>query len=135
MSLTALDEDRRRFLRYGLGLAGAGGFSLGLADLLNPGILGGVAPPTNSTSTATTSTGSGTRPTSSQYSSYPDYQDFLSWWSSVSGKYSGKSLNISLEAEFGPYAAQLRNGDFERATGIKAGPYDIKPYALQLQTV
>jgi multiple sugar transport system substrate-binding protein len=129
-----LDRDRRRFLRYGLGLAGAGALSLGLADLLDPGIFGSVAPPTNSTSTATTGT-SPTSSTNSQYSTLPDYQDFLSWLHSASGKYSGKTLNISLEAEFGPYAAQLRNGDFERASGIKAGPYDIKPYALQLQTV
>src|ERR1700741_1254537 len=105
MSLTALDENRRRFLRYGLGVGGAGAPSLGLADLLNPGMFGSVAPPTNSTSTAATNTGTVTSPTSTQYSSYPDYQDFLTWLHSVSGKYSGKSLNISLEAEFGPYAA------------------------------
>jgi len=125
--------DRRHFLRYGLGLAGAGLFTFGLADLLSPRPLEvGRATNTTPTSSASTSTGSAS---SLQYSSLLDYQDFLSWLHSVSGKYSGKTLNISLEAEFGPYAAQLRNGDFERASGIKAGPYDIKPYALQLQTV
>jgi multiple sugar transport system substrate-binding protein len=69
-----------------------------------------------------------------QYSSLPDYQDFLSWLHSVAGPYSGKSLSISLEAEFGPYSTQLIASDFANATGIR-DLYDIRPYSLQLQTV
>ena len=64
----------------------------------------------------------------------PAYQEFLTWLHSVSGPYSGKSLNISLEAEFGPYATQLIDNDFLGATGIR-DQYNIKPYALQLQDV
>ena len=114
-----------------MGLAGAGLLSLGAADLLSPSLLGGGGTAsTSSTSTATSSVSSA----SSQYSSLPDYQEFLSWLNSVSGPYSGKSLNITLEAEFGPYAAQRIDNDFKRATGIQS-QYDIKPYALQLQQV
>src|ERR1700674_5019080 len=104
------DLERRRFLRYGLGLAGAGLFSLGLADFAYPKLLGGVGGTTN-TSSATTSTGSAS--TSTKYSQLPDYQEFLSWLHSVSGPYSGKPLNMTLEAEFGPYAAQLISNDFQ----------------------
>jgi multiple sugar transport system substrate-binding protein len=128
--------DRREFLRYGLGVAGAGLFTLGLADFASPKLLGGGV---SSASTATTST----PPTSSivtgsfdssQYSSLPDYQSFLTWLNSVSGPYAGKSLNISLEAEFGPFATQLIDTDFTAATGIR-DQYNIVPYALQLDTV
>jgi multiple sugar transport system substrate-binding protein len=117
-----------------LGAAGAGLFSLGLADLAYPKLLGGNATTKTSTSSASTSASSSLA-SSTQYSSLPDYQEFLNWLHSVSGPYSGKTLNISLEAEFGPYAAQLINSDFQNATGIKSGPYDIKPYALQLQQI
>jgi len=120
--------DRRHFLRYGLGLAGAGLVSLGLADYVSPRLLGG-APPASTTTTTTTGP-----TTSEQYSTLTDYQDFLSWLHSVSGPYSGKSLNLTLEAEFGPYAAQILDSDFLGATGIR-DQYDIKPYALQLQEV
>jgi multiple sugar transport system substrate-binding protein len=125
--------DRRKFLRYGLGVAGAGLFSLGLADLVSPKLLGGGDGGTTSTSSAST-TASSSQASSTQYSSLPDYQEFLSWLHSVSGPYSGKSLNLTLEAEFGPYAAQLISNDFQSASGIRA-QYDIKPYALQLQQV
>ncbi|MDA4118725.1 MAG: extracellular solute-binding protein, partial [Thaumarchaeota archaeon] len=69
-----------------------------------------------------------------QYSTLPDYKDFLTWLHSVSSPYSGKSLNLTLEAEFGSYSAQLLDGDFYNATGIR-DQYDIKPYSLQLQEV
>ena len=122
------DLDRREFLRYGLGVAGVGFFSLGLADLASPRLLGGAggATSTSSTSSSTTS--------STLYSSLPDYQEFLSWLHSVSGPYSGKSLDISLEAEFGPYSTQLIDSDFGNATGIR-DQYNIVPYALQLQNI
>ncbi len=127
-------DDRRRFLRLGLGVAGAGLFSLGLGDLLNPSLLGG-APPTGTNSTSTTTSGTSTGSASSQlYSPLPDYQDFLSWLHSVSGPYAGKNLNITLQAEFTPYAAQRIDSDFRNATGIR-DQYSIKPYALQLQDV
>ncbi len=116
-----------------MGLAGAGLFSLGLADLVSPKLLGGGDGGT-STSSSSPSTASTTQASTTPYSSLPDYQDFLSWLNSVSGPYSGKSLNITLEAEFGPYAVQLIDNDFHSATGIR-DQYDIKPYALQLQQV
>jgi multiple sugar transport system substrate-binding protein len=72
--------------------------------------------------------------TSTQYSNLPDYQEFLSWLHSVSGPYSGKTLDISLEAEFGPYATQLIDSDFLSATGIR-DQYNIVPYALQLDDI
>lgn len=122
--------DRRHFLRYGLGVAGAGLFSLGLADLMYPKLLGGPGGTTTTTSTSTSVSPS----SSTQYSNLPDYQEFLSWLHSVSGPYRGKLLNITLEAEFGPYAAQLLENDFQSATGIN-NQYDIKPYSLQLQQV
>jgi len=58
----------------------------------------------------------------------------LSWLHSVSGPYAGKSLDISLEAEFGPFATQLIDSDFLNASGIRDN-YDIRPYALQLDVV
>lgn len=129
--------DRRQFLRYGLGVAGAGLFALGLADLQNPRLLS----PTTVKTSSVTSVTSGIPPsttssssTISQISSLPDYQAFLSWLQSVSGPYSGKSLNISLEAEFGPYATQLIDSDFTAATGIR-DQYNIVPYALQLDDI
>ncbi|MDA4118563.1 MAG: extracellular solute-binding protein [Thaumarchaeota archaeon] len=109
--------------------------AIGLVGLTAPRSLGlrveGVNNATSQTTSSTTTAG----PTSStQYSTLSDYQDFLNWLQSVSAPYRGKSINVTLEAEFAPYAAQLLNGDFELASGIKAN-YDIKPYALQLQTV
>jgi multiple sugar transport system substrate-binding protein len=124
--------DRRQFVRYTMGLAGAGLFSFALAELASRKPLDAVGRPT-ATSTAAP-TGSSTLSSSPQYSSLPDYQEFLSWLNSVSGPYSGKALNISLEAEFGPYATQLIDGDFLSASGIR-DQYDIKPYSLQLQDV
>ena len=125
--------NRRQFLSYGLGLAGAGLFSLGLAGRLSPNLLGGVAGPPSSSATSSTSSGS-TSVTGTQYSSLPDYQDFLRWLHSVSGPYSGRSLNVSLEAEFGAYSTQLIDTDFTNASGIR-GQYNIKPYGLQLQDI
>lgn len=119
--------DRRQFLRYGLGLTGASLISLGVANDLVPGFLSG-APRISTTSVSSSSR------TSGPYSSLPDYQDFLSWLHSVSGPYSGKTLNMSMEAEFGTYAAQLIDGDFLNATGI-IDQYDIKEYELQLQDI
>ncbi|HVB95060.1 MAG TPA: extracellular solute-binding protein [Nitrososphaerales archaeon] len=58
----------------------------------------------------------------------------MNWLHSVSGPYSGKTLDISLEAEFGPYATQLIDGDFLSATGIR-DQYNIVPYALQLDDI
>jgi multiple sugar transport system substrate-binding protein len=102
---------------------------LGLADFAFPKYFGGTVGGT------TTSTSASTGPTTTeQYSSLTDYQDFLAWLHSVSGPYSGQSLNISLEAEFGPYATQLIDSDFGNASGIRSR-YNIAPYALQLQTV
>lgn len=122
--------NRRQFLCYGLGCAGAGLFSLGLTGLVSPKSLGGGLS-YSSTVSSTTTAGSGS---SSPYSSLPDYQDFLSWLHAVAGPYSGESVNISLEAEFGPYSTQLIANDFSGAAGIKS-QYDIRPYALQLQDV
>ena len=122
--------DRRHFLRYGIGLAGAGILSVGVAGLASSSLFKGVA---SSTSTSQP-TSSSTLSTSTQYSSLPDYQEFLSWLHSVAGPYSGKSMNVSLEAEFGPYSTQLIDSDFGDATGIR-DQYNILPYALQLQDV
>lgn len=118
-----------------MGLAGAGLFSLGLADLASPKLFQ-PAPPTTSSSSSSTSilSSTSTSQTSTQYSTLTDYQDFLSWLHSVSGPYSGKTLDISLEAEFGPYSTQLIDSDFLDASGIR-DQYDIKPYALQLSAI
>ncbi len=58
----------------------------------------------------------------------------MCWLRSVSGPYAGRTLNISLEAEFGPYATQLIDSDFGNASGIR-DQYNIAPYALQLQDI
>ena len=119
-----------------MGLAGAGLFSLGLADLASPKLFQ-QAPPSTSSSSTSTSVSTLTQSTSqssTDYSTITDYQDFLNWLHSVSGPYSGKTLKISLELEFGPFATQLIDNDFLRASGIQ-DQYDIKPYALQLDAV
>jgi multiple sugar transport system substrate-binding protein len=116
-----------------MGLAGAGLVSLGLADLASPKLFGN-QPPVNSTSSSSTLSTSSTSESSTQWSTLTDYQDFLSWLHSVSGPYSGKTLKLSLEAEFGPYSTQLIDSDFLNASGIR-DQYDIKPYALQLDVV
>ncbi len=114
-----------------MGLAGAGLFSLGLADLANPKWFGQGGAGNSSSASQSSST---TSFSSSSYSSLSDYNDFLNWLHSVSGPYSGKTLDISLEAEFGPYSTQLIDSDFLAATGIR-DQYDIKPYALQLDDI
>jgi multiple sugar transport system substrate-binding protein len=115
-----------------MGLAGAGLFSLGLADFASPGLLGKTS---STSSTAVGSSSSSTTSSSlSSISSLPDYQEFLNWLHSVSGPYAGKSLDISLEAEFGPYATQLIDSDFTAATGIRDN-YNIVPYQLQLDDI
>ena len=124
-----LSLNRRQFLSYGLSATAAGLFSLGLADLAYPKLLGG-----GGAASAASTTTSSALSSSKQYSSLPDYQEFLSWLHSVSGPYSGKSLDISLEAEFGPYSTQLIDSDFLNATGIR-DQYNILPYALQLQDI
>ena len=115
-----------------MGLAGAGLFSLGLADLAYPKLFqqGQTSTATSSTSIASSTTSSSSAP----YSTLTDYQDFLSWLHSVSGPYSGKTIDISLEAEFGPYATQLIDNDFLNASGIR-DKYNIVPYALQLDDI
>ena len=123
-----LSLNRRQFLSYGLSATAAGLFSLGLADLAYPKLLGG------GTASATSTTTSSAISSSTQYSPLPDYQEFLSWLHSVSGPYAGKSLDISLEAEFGPYSTQLIDSDFLNATGIR-DQYNIQSYALQLQNI
>ncbi len=105
--------------------------SVGLAGLASQGFFAG---PASSTTTSQQTASSTSSSSSTRYSSLPDYQEFLSWLHSVSGPYSGKPLNISLEAEFGPYATQLIDSDFGNATGIRDN-YNILPYALQLQDV
>jgi multiple sugar transport system substrate-binding protein len=117
-----------------MGLAGAGLFSLGLADLASPGLLRSPSSTTTSSTSPTSTTSTTSSTSSTQYSTLQDYQDFLSWLHSVSGPYSGKSLDISLESEFGPFATQLIDNDFLSASGIRDN-YDIKPYALQLDAV
>ena len=119
-----------------MGLAGVGLFSVGLADLASPGIFGKERSSVSSVlSSNSTSTLPPTTSTSnSLLSTLPDYQEFLMWLQSVSGPYRGKSLDISLEAEFGPYATQLIDNDFLVASGIRDN-YNIVPYALQLDDI
>lgn len=113
-----------------MGLAGAGLFSAGLADLaLKPS-----KAVSSTTSSSTVTTPPTTSTSSALLSTLPDYQEFLSWLQSVSGPYRGKSLDISLEAEFGPYATQLIDNDFLVASGIRDN-YNIVPYALQLDDI
>src|ERR1700758_2031049 len=111
-----------------MGLAGAGLFSLGLADLASPKLFQQPPPSTSSSSTSTSvsTLTQSTSQSSTDYSTITDYQDFLNWLHSVSGPYSGKTLKISLELEFGPFATQLIDNDFLRASGIQ-DQYDIKP--------
>ena len=125
--------DRREFLRYGMGLAGAGLVSLGLTDLASPKLFQ-PGPPANSASSTSILSSASTSQSSTQYSTLTDYQDFLGWLHSVSGPYTGKTLDISLEAEFGPYSTQLIDQDFLNASGIR-DQYDIKPYELQLDDI
>jgi multiple sugar transport system substrate-binding protein len=128
-----------------MGVAGAGLFSLGLAGLASPKIFGQskstIASSTSNTSSLTSLTSPTTTATSTptstetiQYSSLTDYQDFLVWLNSVSGPYAGKSLNISMEDEFGPYATSLIDSDFTHATGMDDN-YNILPYAQQLDDI
>lgn len=69
-----------------------------------------------------------------QFSSLPDYQDFLTWLKGASKQLAGTNLNISLEAEFTPLTLQLQDNDFAAATGFN-DQYSIKPYSLQLSDV
>ena len=121
--------DRREFLGLGLGVAGAALFSLGLADFASPSLLWNTR-----ASSVTTSSLPSSSLASTSFSSLPDYQEFLTWLHSVSGPYSGKSIDISLEQEFGPLATQLIDIDFQNATGIR-DQYNIEPYALQLDDI
>jgi multiple sugar transport system substrate-binding protein len=123
------DLDRREFLGLGLGVAGAALLSLGLADFASPSLLGKTR-----ASSVTTSSLPSSSLASSSFSSLPDYQEFLTWLHSVSGPYSGKSIDISLEQEFGPLATQLIDTDFQNATGIR-DQYNIEPYQLQLDDI
>jgi multiple sugar transport system substrate-binding protein len=122
--------NRRQFLRYGVGVAGAGLLTVGLRGLVSSNYPGGASTSVASSTQSTSPTSS----SSTEFSNLPDYQDFLSWLRSVSGPFSGKSIDISLEAEFGPYATQLIDGDFRNATGIR-DQYNIIAYALQLQDI
>src|SRR5579862_1349482 len=125
-----------------MGVAGAGIFSLGLASLGYPNLIPRFGS-TNSTSAASSSstvsgvTSASTTTTETildQYSTLPDYQGFLEWLQSVSGPYRNKSLDISLEAEFGPRALQVIDTDFFNATGIHDN-YNIQTYPIQLQDI
>jgi multiple sugar transport system substrate-binding protein len=129
-----------------MGVVGAGLFSLGAAELARPGLFGGRLASTTRTgsvaSTPTTSvagassTSSLTLPSQSTdtFSSLPDYQAFLSWLNSVSGPYRGKSLNVSMEDEFGPFSTQFIDQDFTSASGI-TDDYNILPYEQQLDDI
>ncbi len=124
---------RRRFLRYGVGAVAGGLLTAGFANLLDPGLLSGEGA-TSSTSATSSASSSSTSFTESGYAALPDYAEFLSWLHSVSGTYSGTTLDLTMEAEFTPYTAQLMDNDFYLATGI-ADQYSIKPYSLQLSDV
>ncbi|HXW36794.1 MAG TPA: extracellular solute-binding protein [Nitrososphaerales archaeon] len=115
---------RRKFIGYGLAAAGIGVAALGAGELLLPGSA------TNTTSEAST----GSISSSNTISDLPDYQDFLAWLSSVSGPYSGTTLNLTLEEEFTPLTLQLIDSDFASVARTD-DVYSIKPYSLQLSDV
>jgi multiple sugar transport system substrate-binding protein len=64
----------------------------------------------------------------------PDYLDFLDWMKSVSDKVPSKTVDLTLEQEFAPYAVQARDPDFLRYSQINAG-YSELPYLVQLEAV
>jgi ABC-type glycerol-3-phosphate transport system substrate-binding protein len=64
----------------------------------------------------------------------PEYAEFMTWLASVSGPYSGQSLDISLEIEFQPLGLQRIDPDFFRATGIN-NQYDLKTYSIHLANI
>ena len=114
--------NRRDFLKYiGVGAGAAVAASaLGYAYLSRS--------PTGTSTTGTTST-------SSNFSNYPaQYAEFLNWLSSVSGPYAGQAINIAMEDEATPRAAQKRDIDFFTASHINS-QYNIEPYTLELQDI
>jgi multiple sugar transport system substrate-binding protein len=110
---------RRKFLKYaGIGVASAAAGVAGYSYLAHP------------FSKNVTSETSYTPPANAT----PDYAEFMKWLASVSGPYSGQTLDISLEYEFSPLALQLLDLDFLNATQI-SDQYDLKPYSLHLADV
>jgi multiple sugar transport system substrate-binding protein len=120
-----VDASRREFFRRAIALAGGGLVAAGLGDFAINGVWEtGLGMPTPTTS-ATSS-----RSITSQNLT-PDYQDFLEWLRGASGKLAGKSLNVSLETEFAPYAIERRDIEFFSYSNISSN-YELKPYLLQL---
>lgn len=116
------NRPRRDLLRWALAVGGAGLTLAGLADLGVNGLESGAG---------VTSSGS----SSSASQSYtPDYLDFLEWAQSVSDKIPNKSVTVSLEEEFAPYAVQQQNPGLQSYTGMTAG-YDLLAYLTQLNSM
>jgi multiple sugar transport system substrate-binding protein len=64
----------------------------------------------------------------------PDYLDFLEWMQSISDKIPTRSIEVSLEQEFAPYAISAYNPSFLQYSKVSAG-YSELPYLTQLATM
>ncbi len=121
-----MDESRRRFIKYALSsAAGASVAAVAYPDL------GRLFPAAVKPGTSTTSTGSGGYVPPAVT---PDYQEFLTWLHSVSGPFSGTTLNISMEDEPTPLGILLRDSDFAGATSMN-DEYVLKSYYLHLSDI
>jgi len=121
-------KPRRDFLRKALAVAGGALAVAGAGDL---GLNGLQLNPNSQFSKYLTSTS-----TSSSISQnlVPDYLDFLEWAQSVSDKIPSKTTELSLEAEFTPYAVEALDPSFLRYSQVAAG-YSELPYLIQLEAV
>jgi multiple sugar transport system substrate-binding protein len=115
---------RRRLLKY-LGVAGIGALAAGVVGY--EALAGKLSPDSTS---STTQTSTYVPPANST----PDYAEFMTWLSSVSKPFAGRSLDISLENEFASLGIQQLDLDFLNATMIN-DQYNLKPYDLHLQDI
>ena len=123
------NQARRDFLRTALAAAGGALAAAGVADLwlngwqTDPYAGFGRYVTQQSTTGATGTEGI-----------LPDYLDFLEWMQSVSDKIPARSIEVSLEEEFAPYAISSYGASFLRYSNVSAG-YSELPYLTQLATM
>jgi multiple sugar transport system substrate-binding protein len=121
-------RSRREFLRKALAVTGGALAVAGAADL---GLRGLQVNPNAEFSKYLTHT---TSSSAVSQTLLPDYLDFLEWMRSVSDKVPSKTADLSLEAEFAPYAVQARDPSFLEYSQVNTG-YSELPYLIQLEAV